>query len=78
MHCNSGPVACTGMGAFSDWSTFRIAGSDNIVFEKLDVTSPESVQQFAERLQQQHGGATILVNNAGGWDAMGCSSLQCQ
>ena len=33
---------------------------------RLDVTSPESIQEFFEGIGRRHGGLDVLVNNAGG------------
>lgn len=40
-------------------------GLENVVFHKLDISSPESRTEFAEWIQKAyHGGLDILVNNA--------------
>jgi carbonyl reductase 1 len=39
-------------------------GLQNVVFRTLDISSPESVEEFAEWLRYAYGGLDILVNNA--------------
>jgi NAD(P)-dependent dehydrogenase (short-subunit alcohol dehydrogenase family) len=42
-------------------------GRDDAAFlYELDVRDPESVESVAERIEQEHGGVSVLVNNAAG------------
>jgi NAD(P)-dependent dehydrogenase (short-subunit alcohol dehydrogenase family) len=42
-------------------------GRDDAAFlYELDVRDPESVESVAERIEQEHGGVNVLVNNAAG------------
>ncbi len=40
-------------------------GLNNVVFRPLDVSSPESIAQFAAGMQKEYGHVDVLVNNAG-------------
>jgi len=42
------------------------SGSDNIVFQQLDLASLTSVRQFAARILEEEPRLDILINNAGG------------
>ncbi|PIN17841.1 Dehydrogenases with different specificities (related to short-chain alcohol dehydrogenases) [Handroanthus impetiginosus] len=37
----------------------------NVVFHQLDIADPSSIETFANRIENIHGGIDILVNNAG-------------
>ncbi len=43
----------------------RQEGLDDVLTEKLDITDSEALTAAIERLDEQHGGLAILVNNAG-------------
>ncbi|MHC5006408.1 MAG: SDR family NAD(P)-dependent oxidoreductase, partial [Planctomycetota bacterium] len=40
-------------------------GLDDVLIEKLDITDSEVLTAAIERLEEEHGGLAILVNNAG-------------
>lgn len=42
-----------------------IAGRNDMHAMVLDVEDPEAIAEFAERVQQQHPGLNVLINNAG-------------
>ncbi|CAK9168574.1 unnamed protein product [Ilex paraguariensis] len=46
-------------------SLLRQSGLSNVVFHKLDVQDPESVESLAQFIQTQFGRLDIFVNNAG-------------
>jgi len=43
----------------------RQEGLDDVLTEKLDITDSEALTAAIERLDEEHGGLAILVNNAG-------------
>ena len=43
----------------------KLSGNGNIVVEKLDLASLESVRSFAEKINKQEERINILINNAG-------------
>ena len=43
----------------------RQEGLDDVLSEKLDITDSEALTAAIERMDEQHGGLAILVNNAG-------------
>jgi 3-oxoacyl-[acyl-carrier protein] reductase len=43
----------------------REEGLDDVLTEKLDITDSEALTAAIERLEEEHGGLAILVNNAG-------------
>lgn len=40
-------------------------GLQSVVFEQVDLNSPESIRAFAKRMEEEHGRVDVLVNNAG-------------
>ena len=43
----------------------KLSGNGNVVVEKLDLASLESVRSFAEKINKQEEQINILINNAG-------------
>ena len=43
----------------------KLSGNGNVIVEKLDLASLESVRSFAEKINKQEDKINILINNAG-------------